>query len=142
MNETPDEIRPKTAVVSTGGGETVLLVEDDEAVRRLTERILRSAKYQVLVAADGEEALALMARHSGPVHLLVTDVVMPRMSGRELADRLRQVKPQVKVLFMSGFTDDAIMQHGVLERGAQFINKPFSAADLTCKVQEVLGKAS
>ncbi|MBI2433888.1 MAG: response regulator, partial [Candidatus Hydrogenedentes bacterium] len=119
------------------GTETILLVEDDEALRNLSQRILTSAGYTVLVAARGEEALSLMARHAGPVHLLLTDVVMPGMSGGVLAGRLMEDHPSLKVLYMSGYTDNAIVNHGVLEEGTQFVGKPFTSAQLTQKVREV-----
>jgi CheY-like chemotaxis protein len=121
-----------------GGRETVLLVEDEESVRALTRRVLQAKGYEVLEASNGAEALALVARHAGPLHLLVTDVVMPRMSGRELATRLGDVRPGVKVLYVSGYTDDAVVRHGVLEAGAMFLQKPFSPDALARKVRDVL----
>jgi CheY-like chemotaxis protein len=124
-----------------GGRETVLLVEDEESVRALTRRVLQAKGYAVLEAANGPDALALVARHAGPLHLLVTDVVMPRMSGRELATRLEEVRPGVKVLYVSGYTDDAVVRHGVLEAGAMFLQKPFSPDALARKVRDVLTPA-
>lgn len=126
------------APVATGGDETVLLVEDEDAVRRLAERILRGEGYAVLTAANGGEALLVSEQRRGKIDLLLTDVVMPRMSGRELAERLAKESPGLKVLYMSGYTDDAIVHHGVLDPGTRFIGKPFSAAELARKVREAL----
>ena len=114
------------------------MVEDQEAVRNLTKRVLESAGYTVLTASGGGEAVPAAERHREIIHLLLTDVVMPRMSGRELATHLRAVRPQLRVLYMSGYTDNAIVHHGVLDAGTHFIGKPFSAADITRKVREVL----
>ena len=124
--------------VPTGGSETVLIVEDESAVRRLAERILRKGGYEVLAAANGGEALLLCEQHGTGVDMLLTDVVMPRMSGRELAGRLVEHCPELKVLYMSGYTDNAIVHHGVLDEGMSFISKPFSAAELAFKVRQIL----
>jgi CheY-like chemotaxis protein len=107
-------------------------------MRTLTARILGSAGYTVLTAASGEEALAAANRHGADIALLLTDVVMPRMSGPMLVERLGAVCPTAKVLYMSGYTDEAIVHHGVLEPGTRFIGKPFVADDLSRKVREVL----
>jgi CheY-like chemotaxis protein len=115
-----------------------LLVEDEEVVREMAREILEECGYQVLQAKDGDEALALAGQHDGEIHLMLTDVVMPRMSGRELAERLTPLRPDLKVLYMSGYTDDAIVQHGVLEQGTAFIGKPFSMEALARKVRETL----
>ncbi|MCA9670548.1 MAG: PAS domain S-box protein [Myxococcales bacterium] len=122
------------------GRETILLVEDEEGVRRITERILRAAGYRVLVAANGGEALMLCEEHGVEIDLMLTDVVMPRVSGREVAERARGVVPGLPVLYMSGYTDDAIVRHGV-GRDTSFLSKPFDAGTLTRKVREVLDKA-
>jgi len=126
------------APVSPGGSETILLVEDDDTVRALTRRLLAARGHTVLLASRGDEALELAERHGGRIHLLVTDVVMPGMSGRELADQIVVRLPGIKVLFLSGYTDDAIVRHGVLEPGVAFLQKPFSADALARKVREVL----
>jgi PAS domain S-box-containing protein len=120
------------------GKETVLLVEDEEMVRKLAYRILATHGYKVLEAASGGAALPICERHQGPIHLLLTDVVMPEMSGPEIAEKLRRQRPETRVLFMSGYTDDAIVHHGVLEEGANFIQKPFAPDALATKVRNVL----
>ena len=118
--------------------ETLLLVEDEDAVRALTREVLGGAGYTILEAADGAEALLLCERHLGPIHLLLSDVVMPGMGGRELADRLSALRPGLKVLFLSGYADDAVVRHGVLASQVAFLQKPFSIESLTRKVREVL----
>jgi two-component system cell cycle sensor histidine kinase/response regulator CckA len=122
----------------TTGTETILVVEDEEALGKVARRTLDAAGYKVLTAADGDEALLQSAQHAGDIHLLLTDVVMPRMSGRALAQELSKTRPALKVLYMSGYTDNAIVHHGVLDRGTHFLGKPFTGADLTRKVREVL----
>jgi two-component system cell cycle sensor histidine kinase/response regulator CckA len=121
-----------------GGSETVLLVEDEEVVRGLARQILEEAGYRVLVAPQGEEAIRLCIEHAKEIHLLLTDVVMPGAGGKEVADRLASLRPGIKVLFMSGYTDEAIVHHGVLDPNVKFIQKPFSPAALARKVREVL----
>ncbi len=131
--------RPRTATArATGGTETVLLVEDNPALHKLVSRLLGSAGYTVIGARDGMEALRLLEERGGAVDLVLTDVVMPRMSGRQLAERLAEVAPGVKVLYMSGYTDDTIVRHGLLDAKAPFLNKPFSRATLLQKVRETL----
>ncbi len=120
------------------GNETILVVEDEEAVRVLTGRILRSGGYQVVSAADGDRALFEFERLGLEIDLVLTDVVMPRMSGKHLADRLLEITPDLKVLFTSGYTDDTIVDHGVLEEGIHFIAKPFNSSLLLRKVRRVL----
>lgn len=105
---------------------------------RLTTRFLESARYTVFVAATGEDAVGVLDGHRGPVHLLLTDVVMPGMSGSQLAETLAQAGSTMKVLFMSGHTDDTVVRHGVLGAKAAFINKPFGKAALLQKIREVL----
>ena len=120
------------------GTETVLLVEDEDMVRELLHSILEAEGYVVLPAAGGHEALRICQHHEGPIHLLVTDVVMPGMSGRQLGERLADKCSECKVLYMSGYTDDAIVHHDVLDSGAAFIQKPFSREAVLRKVREVL----
>jgi PAS domain S-box-containing protein len=123
------------------GSETVLLVEDESSVRNLAYRILCQQGYTVLEAANGDEALRIVQERNGKeIDLLLTDVVMPRMSGKDLADRLKTLKPELKVLFTSGYTDDAIVHHGVLNPGTHFLQKPFSPKALSLKVREVLDR--
>jgi CheY-like chemotaxis protein len=132
------ETKREPVSLVANGDETVLVVEDEDAVRRLTERILLKSGYKVLAAANGGEAFLLCEKHHSKIDLLLTDVVMPQMGGRELADRLAKIKPGLRALYMSGYTDSAIEHHGVLEPGMRFIAKPFSAIDLTRKVREAL----
>ena len=129
------------AAAPARGAETVLVVEDDERVRALARKVLEQAGYRVLVAAGGKEALAAAEGHDGPIDLLMTDVVMPEMSGRTLTRRLAQRHPGLKVLYMSGYSDEDIAQHGVFEAGIPFIKKPFTPSLLTQKLREVLDRS-
>ena len=115
-----------------------MLVEDEEVVREMATEILRESGYLVLEAKHPNEALTLAAQYAGEIHLMLTDVVMPQMGGRELAEQLMPIRPDMKVLYMSGYTDDAIVHHGVLEEGMAFIAKPFSIDALTRKLRETL----
>jgi CheY-like chemotaxis protein len=120
------------------GSETVLLVEDEEVVRNLVREILEGNGYTVIEARNGAEALELGRGFSQPIHLLVTDVVMPKMSGRELAERLVTIHRETRVLYMSGYTDGAIGQHGVLDPHIELLQKPFTFDALAQKVRKVL----
>jgi two-component system, cell cycle sensor histidine kinase and response regulator CckA len=120
------------------GNETVLLVEDDNSVRALARHVLQICGYHVLEAADGAEAIKLAESHAGPIDLLVSDVVMPFLGGRHLAERLLAIKPHLKVLFLSGYTNEAVVRHGVLEAEFAFLQKPFSTGALAQKVRDVL----
>jgi signal transduction histidine kinase len=120
------------------GNETVLLVEDADSLRKLAREVLETNGYTVLEAASGLEALRICGQSGIPIHLLLTDVVMPEMSGRELANQLAPLHPQMRVLYMSGYTDDTIVHHGVLEPGINFIQKPFTPDQLATRVREVL----
>jgi GAF domain-containing protein/response regulator RpfG family c-di-GMP phosphodiesterase len=120
------------------GTETLLLVEDEPLVRELTRDILLGQGYQVLTAGDGVESLRLAEAHQGPIHLLLTDVVLPRMGGKALADQLRSSRPEMRVLFTSGYTDNAIVHHGVLAEGIHFLSKPFELEALARKVRDAL----
>jgi PAS domain S-box-containing protein len=131
---------PQASAVIRGGNETILLVEDEETVRKLARTALQGRGYAILEASHGGEALSLFEQHQELIDLLVTDVVMPRMSGRELAEQLKALQPQLKVLFMSGYTDDAIVRHGLLAAEVEYLSKPFSLNSLASKVREVLDK--
>jgi len=129
---------PTFEIGDQSGTETILLVEDEPALRSLTKRILSSAGYTVLDADSGDEALAVLAAHTAPVHLLLTDVVMPGMNGRDLATRVVAMRPGIRVLFASGYTDDALFRHGVLDDGSCFISKPYAPGELRQKIREAL----
>ncbi len=129
-------------VESLGGAETILVVEDQVEVRQLAVEVLRSYGYQVLEAANGGDALLLCERNSAPIHLMVTDVIMPGMTGRELAQRLQQIRPDTKVLYISGYAAEVIANKGILEHGVAYLPKPFAPNSLARKVREVLGNRS
>jgi CheY-like chemotaxis protein len=132
-----DEGGPAPAAASRGL-ETVLLAEDEAMVRGLIREALRRKGYTVLEAANGADALQMCEQQAGPIHLLLTDVVMPGMGGRALAERAARLRPGLKLLYMSGYTDDAVVRHGVLQAEAAFVQKPFRLDDLLRKVREVL----
>lgn len=141
VEETVSIVRESEAVAeSLQGSETILLVEDDGMVRNTTLEILKKYGYSVLIARDGEEAFNLCRQHQGPVQLMLTDVVMPGISGKDLATVLEKHRPEMKVLFMSGYTDNAIVHNGLLDKKIAFIPKPFAPVDLARKVREVLNK--
>ena len=120
------------------GGETILVVEDEEEIRALAEEILRRKGYVVLKASGGEEALRLCGARKEPIHLLLTDVVMPGMSGRELAERMTRIFPGHKVLFMSGYTEEGVFREGMAIPGADFLQKPFTLDALAHRVRMML----
>jgi PAS domain S-box-containing protein len=128
----------KPAETRARGRETVLVVEDEDVLRGLVRRMLGLLDYEVLEAASGGDAFLLCERHKEPIHLMITDVVMPQMGGRQLAERVASLHPEMKVLYMSGYTDDAIVHHGVLEPGTPFLQKPFTASSLARTVRKVL----
>jgi two-component system cell cycle sensor histidine kinase/response regulator CckA len=133
--------RPVTVPLRATGTETILVVEDEESLRKVAKRALAAGGYTVLTASEGREALRIAAQHPGEIQLLLTDVVMPGMDGRTLAQELSKRRSAIKVLYMSGYTDDAVVHHGVLEAGTHFLSKPFTAVDLARKVREVLDGA-
>ena len=120
------------------GTETVLLVEDEKGVRELAREYLEMTGYTVIEAENGHTALELAGLHSGPIHLLMTDVVMPGISGRELSERVKGIRPGIRVLFMSGYTDQAVVHHGILETDAVLLQKPFTVAALAAKLRDIL----
>jgi CheY-like chemotaxis protein len=122
----------------TGGWETILVVEDEPTILRMTSLSLEKLGYTVLQANATDRAISLAGEHAGEIHLLLTDVIMPEMNGRDLAHKLLSLYPQLKCLFMSGYTADVISHHGVLDEGIHFIQKPFSVPDLAVKVREAL----
>jgi signal transduction histidine kinase/CheY-like chemotaxis protein len=136
---TPETVEPLIVTPATPRAVgTILLVEDEESVRRLARRVLESTGYRVLEATQGHEALAIAEQSLGAVDLVITDIVMPGMSGQELSLRLRERQPTLRILYVSGYTDDAILQHGTLLPDTAFLHKPFSPGLLTAKVREML----
>ena len=134
------EEKERTCVEDPGGSETVLIVEDDDSLRKLAQKALQRHGYRTLAAENGEEALRVSKEYDGLIDLVVTDVVMPKMSGREVAEMLQSLRPEIKVIYMSGYTDNAIVHHGVLAPGLNFLEKPFSPEGLARKVREVLDR--
>ncbi|MGH9390541.1 MAG: response regulator, partial [Vicinamibacteria bacterium] len=126
---------------SNRGSETVLVVEDENTVRLVAVGSLRKAGYHVLEASDGEEALRVASANEGPIHLVLTDVLMPGIHGPALVKRLEERRPAIRALYMSGHADDALLHHGILEGGLSFLEKPFTRKELTKKVREVLDGA-
>src|SRR5260370_3218791 len=139
VSEDAQEYKRRTELErASRGTETILLVEDDETVRDLTHEVLMNYGYEVLDAAHGYAALLVCERYPKTIHLLLTDVVMPEMSGREVANRIAARRPEMKVLFMSAYTDEAIVHHGVLDADTRFIQKPFASDALARKVRDLL----
>jgi two-component system cell cycle sensor histidine kinase/response regulator CckA len=132
------DIESSAAPMQLTGTETILVVEDEEALRMVAKRSLEEAGYRVLTASDGEEAMLVSAQHPGEIHLLLTDAVMPRMSGKMVAKNLLETRPELKVLCMSGYAEDVVAHQGVLEAGIYFLSKPFTSATLARKVRRVL----
>jgi signal transduction histidine kinase/ActR/RegA family two-component response regulator len=138
----PDQpaLDPTETRAATGGSETVLVVEDEDAVRQMTTRVLIQQGYRVLEAGNGSDGLALARRHDGPIHLLVTDVVMPEMGGLELCERLAEIRPGVAVIYMSGYAEGDKLQPGIQDSNTPFLQKPFSAESLMLRVREALDR--
>jgi CheY-like chemotaxis protein len=144
VTATGEPVPVQSAVKETSSGpyrEIILLVEDENTLRNITRQYLTKQGYTVLEANNGVAAMQLSATHPGPIHLLLTDVIMPGMNGRELADRLTSVRPETRVVYMSGYTENAIGHNGVLEAGTNLLQKPFTLPALKAKVREVLDTA-
>jgi CheY-like chemotaxis protein len=138
--DTPDRQDRPAEEAPAAGTETVVLVEDEEIVKTLAEKVLQRRGYTVHSFANGDEALAAIRRLPEPVHLLVTDVILPGVNGKVLAETVRSIRPEIKVLFTSGYTESIIAHHGVLDEGIEFIGKPYTPAALAKKVREVLDR--
>ncbi len=137
-NSPAAERETRAETVDLKGRETILLVEDNDQVRNLAREILKRQGYTILEARDGREALALATSREGPLHLLLTDVVLPGMNGRELYDEAVRLHPELRVLYMSGYSEDVIAHRGVLDEGVRFIQKPFSVQGLAARIREAL----
>ena len=135
---TPPETSGPEVVATVQGAGTILIVEDEHAVRSLLQTFLRNCGYTILEAAGGPEAIGLVERHTGQIDLLITDVVMPEMGGRKLAEHLTQLRPGLKVLYLSGYTDDAVLHHGISHAEVAFLQKPFDMSTLATKVRQML----
>jgi two-component system sensor histidine kinase EvgS len=133
-----NNLKEISAVIPSGHGETILLVEDDLSILKLARNILEGLDYIVLTAGTPGKGIGLAEKYDGEIHLLVTDVIMPEMNGRELSERLQLLYPDIKHMFMSGYTADVIAHHGVLNEGVRFIQKPFSRIDLAISVRKTL----
>ena len=133
-----ETIRPEKTSPIHGGWETILLVEDNAPLRELTREMLKGFGYAVLDSGRPSDAILIAERHEGPIALLITDIVMPEVNGHVLAETLTAVRPEMKVLYVSGYTEDAIGEYGVLEEGVNFLQKPFRPSDLARKVRDVL----
>ena len=138
MSNAADSPEENTKEIPLGHGETILVIEDEPAILNLSRTMLESLGYAVLTASSAGEAMRLAKAQAGKIHLLIIDVVMPKMNGRELSDQLQSLYPDIKILFMSGYTADVIAHHGVLAEGVRFIQKPLFRKDLAVKVNEVL----
>lgn len=120
------------------GTETVLLVEDEDQVKEIIRNVLIGYGYNVIDSSGGDEAFEKAENYKGQIHILITDIMMPDINGKELAEKIIAIRPELKVLFMSGYTDSSIVQNGVLESGISFINKPFDIPDFLKKLREIL----
>ena len=138
VQDRAEALRARDSAAPPHGSETILVVEDEDMVRHVVREALRSFGYTVLETGDAEEGARICETQEGPIHLLMTDVIMPKMNGRALAKRLMLHRPDLKVLYMSGYTDSAIVQHGVPEPGVSFLQKPFALTTLAGKVRDVL----
>ena len=130
--------KPETSMTIPGGSETILLVEDEEPLRRATLEILTILGYQVFEAGNAAQTIQLTQLYNDKIHLLLTDVVMPKTNGKEVAEKIKILHPETAILFMSGYNDDIIANHGILEDNVNFIGKPFSPNTLAAKIREIL----
>jgi len=128
----------KQEAINLRGHETILLVEDELLVRELTQTVLEEKGCSILTAEDFSEAQAACKKHQGPIHLLLTDMVLPGGTGRKLSEQIQEMRPETKVLFMSGYTSDSVLSHGVLDSGVHFLQKPFIPSQLAKKVRDIL----
>ena len=140
VDELPAKLKTSVETPAPGGDETILLVEDDASLRAIARRVLEEAGYRLLEADNGVEALEVAKTFREPIHLLLTDVVMPQLGGRELANELRKLRADIKVIYMSGFTSDTIVRHGIASDTLEFIEKPFRGDQMKLRVREVLNK--
>jgi len=138
VDEVAQRLAPRETVQPSRASETILLVEDEDGVRALARRVLETNGYTVLEASDGETAVEVAEGHSGAIDLMLTDAVMPGMTGPELARRVSASRPDMKVIFMSGYTDEAVVRHGLLEAGTAFVQKPFAFDSLARRIREIL----
>ena len=132
------ELSGDESLYDNSGTETLLVVEDDQAVRNIASQSLRLYGYRVLTASDGDQALDMLEEENGQIGLVLTDVVMPQMGGKEMVQELKKNQSRLKVLYMSGYTANSIVHHGILDQGVAFIQKPFTPNSLARKVREVL----
>jgi DNA-binding NtrC family response regulator len=139
VDEILNPVQPEATAPLLQGSGTILLVEDEDSLRELSHRLLESMGYEVMEAANGADAICIAGQCTDPIQLLITDVVMPGMSGRELAKLLLAMRAQMKVLYVSGHTDDVILHHAILKPGVAFLQKPFTRDALAKKIEEVLG---
>ena len=130
----------RTIKGSLEGTETILLVEDEGVVREMVQKFLERYGYRVLKASNPKEAIRISSEYTGPIQLLLTDVIMPGMSGKDMAKRVKSERPQIKVVYMSGYTNNTMSLHGVLDKGLEFIEKPFSLTQLARQIRRVLHK--